>query len=76
MSAKLPVLFQAHGAPMLLDDARWMGELGGWAAALARPRAVLMVSAHWEAQPVTLGFFFLSAAFAFMSSMLPATSRE
>jgi 4,5-DOPA dioxygenase extradiol len=51
----MPVVFAAHGAPILLDDAQWMGELAGWAHAMPRPKAVLMVSAHWEQRPVTLG---------------------
>jgi 4,5-DOPA dioxygenase extradiol len=52
---RMPVLFAAHGAPMLLDDEAWVGELAGWAKALPKPRSILMVSAHWEARPTTLG---------------------
>jgi 4,5-DOPA dioxygenase extradiol len=51
----MPVTFVAHGAPPLLDDARWVSELAAWAKALPRPEAVLMLSAHWEERPVTLG---------------------
>ena len=51
----MPVLFMAHGAPMLLDDAGWVAELGAWARALPRPRAILMISAHWEQRPVAIG---------------------
>ncbi len=51
----MPSLFLAHGSPFLLDDAQWTGELHAWAGALPRPRAILMVSAHWVARPVTLG---------------------
>jgi 4,5-DOPA dioxygenase extradiol len=51
----MPVLFAAHGAPVLLDDRAWMGELRAWAEAIPRPRAILMISAHWEAMPVALG---------------------
>lgn len=32
-----------------------MGQLRGWAEALPRPEAILMISAHWEQRPVTLG---------------------
>jgi 4,5-DOPA dioxygenase extradiol len=53
--ARMPVIFAAHGAPILLDDAVWMGELAAWAAAIPRPRGILMVSAHWEERPTTLG---------------------
>lgn len=51
----MPVVFAAHGAPVLLDDAAWMAELAAWAAAMPKPRAILMVSAHWEERPTTLG---------------------
>jgi 4,5-DOPA dioxygenase extradiol len=50
-----PVLYLGHGAPPLLDDERWTGELARWAGELPRPRAVLIVSAHWESAPLTLG---------------------
>jgi 4,5-DOPA dioxygenase extradiol len=51
----MPTIFLAHGAPLLLDDAGWMRQLRDWAEAMPRPRAILMVSAHWERRPVTLG---------------------
>jgi 4,5-DOPA dioxygenase extradiol len=53
-SSKLPALFVAHGAPPLLDDPRWMEELAQWGLALTKPRAILMLSAHWERRPLTL----------------------
>lgn len=53
-STKLPALFIAHGAPPLLDDARWVDELRTWAKNLPRPKSILMISAHWENRPVTL----------------------
>lgn len=54
-STRMPTLFLAHGAPPVLDDAAWLGAFHTWAQALPRPTAILMVSAHWEARPVTLG---------------------
>jgi 4,5-DOPA dioxygenase extradiol len=54
-SGRMPSIFLAHGAPPLLDDTGWVRELANWAAALPRPKAVLMLSAHWEERPVTLG---------------------
>jgi 4,5-DOPA dioxygenase extradiol len=51
----MPVLFLAHGAPPLLDDADWIRELAAWGQALPRPRAIAVVSAHWKARPVTIG---------------------
>lgn len=52
--ASMPVIFAAHGAPVLLDDATWMGELSAWARALPRPTSILIVSAHWEEEVATL----------------------
>jgi 4,5-DOPA dioxygenase extradiol len=51
----MPVLFLAHGAPPLLDDAGWIGELAAWGKALPRPRGIVVISAHWEARPVSIG---------------------
>lgn len=51
----MPVVFAAHGAPTLLDDPGWMGELSAWAGAMPKPAAVLMLSAHWDERPATLG---------------------
>lgn len=53
--ATMPTLFVAHGAPPLLDDARWVDELREWATRFPKPKAILMLSAHWESRPVTLG---------------------
>ncbi|GGP35216.1 dioxygenase family protein [Saccharothrix coeruleofusca] len=51
----MPVLYLGHGAPPLADDERWTGELRSWAAELPRPESILVVSAHWEESPLTLG---------------------
>jgi 4,5-DOPA dioxygenase extradiol len=53
-SGRMPALYIGHGAPPLLDDPLWSGELRTWAAELPRPRAILAVSAHWEAAPLSL----------------------
>src|SRR5580704_3420158 len=50
-----PILFIAHGAPMLLDDAPWVAELGAWGKALGKPRAILIISGHWERAPLAIG---------------------
>lgn len=52
---QMPVLFIAHGAPPLLDEPSWVAELAAWPRAYPKPRAILMVSAHWENRPVTIG---------------------
>jgi len=50
----LPSLYVGHGAPPLFEDAGWMRELHDWARALPRPRAVLIVSAHWDSAPLSI----------------------
>lgn len=50
----LPSLYLSHGAPMLFEMTDWMNELHGWARALPRPKAILIVSAHWEAAPLSI----------------------
>lgn len=50
----MPALYIGHGAPPLLDDPVWSGQLAGLAADLPRPRAILIVSAHWESAPISL----------------------
>jgi len=52
---RMPVIFAAHGAPVLLDDPLWVSELRAWARAMPKPASILMVSAHWEQRPTTLG---------------------
>ena len=51
---RMPALYIGHGAPPLLDDPLWSGQLAAWAQDLPRPRAILIVSAHWESAPVSL----------------------
>ncbi|MGC4962375.1 dioxygenase [Gordonia sp. DT101] len=50
-----PALFLSHGAPPLVDSQRWVDQLTALAGRLDRPSAILMVSAHWEAAPLTIG---------------------
>ena len=52
----LPALYLGHGAPPLLEDETWMGELRAWAACAARGRQrILIVSAHWQTAPMAIG---------------------
>ncbi|MFB7875645.1 dioxygenase [Nocardia sp. NPDC056064] len=55
MNMTMPVLYLSHGAPPLIDHATWPAELAAWAGDLPRPRAILIVSAHWESAPVSIG---------------------
>lgn len=50
----MPALYLSHGAPPLFDDPLWIDQLFAWAQALPTPKSILIVSAHWEAAPLTL----------------------
>ncbi|MDQ2851638.1 MAG: dioxygenase, partial [Actinomycetota bacterium] len=50
----LPSLYLSHGAPMLFEMADWMTQLHTWARALPKPKAILIVSAHWESAPLSI----------------------
>jgi 4,5-DOPA dioxygenase extradiol len=50
----LPALYLSHGAPPLFDEAEWMRQLFAWAQGLPKPKGILIVSAHWEAAPLTI----------------------
>ena len=52
---RMPAVYLGHGAPPLVDDPLWVAQLAAWARALPRPEAILVVSAHWEATPATVG---------------------
>ena len=53
-TTRMPALYIGHGAPPLLDDALWSSQLRSLAADLPRPKAILIVSAHWESAPLSL----------------------
>lgn len=53
--SRFPVVYLGHGAPTLVDDELWVSQLAVWSATLPRPKSILVVSAHWESAPVTLG---------------------
>src|SRR5207248_491280 len=38
-----------------VDDPLWPDQLRAWAGRLPRPNAILIVSAHWEEAPLTIG---------------------
>ena len=49
-----PAIYLGHGAPPLLEDRHWVTELADWAAALQKPTAILIVSAHWQTAPMAI----------------------
>ncbi len=51
----LPSLYVSHGGgPLPLQNPRWLEPLHAWARGLPKPRAILVVSAHWEASPLAI----------------------
>ncbi|KGN34284.1 extradiol ring-cleavage dioxygenase [Knoellia sinensis KCTC 19936] len=50
----MPALFVSHGAPPTLDDPEWLADLFTWSQSMPKPRAVVIVSAHWENAPVAI----------------------
>lgn len=50
----LPALFLSHGAPPLYDDPVWIEQLSQWALRMPKPKAIIIVSAHWEAAPISM----------------------
>ena len=50
-----PALYLSHGAPPLLEDPLWGSQLAAWGGGIARPTAILIVSAHWESAPLSVG---------------------
>jgi 4,5-DOPA dioxygenase extradiol len=50
----LPVIYLSHGAPPLADDPVWTQQLADWARAMPPPSSILVVSAHWEENPLTV----------------------
>ena len=51
----VPPVFVSHGAPSLATDPVRGAELAAWASRLPRPRAILVLSAHWHATVLTRG---------------------
>ncbi|MEJ7742939.1 MAG: class III extradiol ring-cleavage dioxygenase [Nocardioidaceae bacterium] len=49
------MLYLSHGAPPLADDELWTSQLSAWSSDLPRPKAILVISAHWEEAPLTVG---------------------
>lgn len=51
----LPSLYLSHGGgPLPFEDEQWLDPLHAWARNLPKPRAILVVSAHWESAPLSV----------------------
>ena len=50
----LPALYIGHGAPLLLDDPIWSSEIASITKKFEKPKAILIVSAHWESAPISI----------------------
>ncbi|MCG7422818.1 dioxygenase [Micrococcus porci] len=51
---RMPALFISHGAPPTLDEPQWLNDLFEWAQTMPKPRAIVIVSAHWENAPAAI----------------------
>ena len=48
---RMPVLFVGHGSPMhAIEDNQWSRSFAALGQSLPRPRAILVISAHWYVQ--------------------------
>lgn len=50
----MPALYIGHGAPLLLDDPVWSSEIAAMPKKFEKPKAILIVSAHWESAPISI----------------------
>ena len=55
MATRTPTLYLSHGAPPLADDPVWTRQLADWSGGIVCPKAILVVSAHSENAPLTVG---------------------
>ena len=51
---QMPALYIGHGAPLLLDDPVWSSEIAAITEKFEKPKAILIVSAHWESAPISI----------------------
>jgi 4,5-DOPA dioxygenase extradiol len=49
----MPALFVSHGIPPFLESPQWLA-LFDWAQDMPKPRAIVVVSAHWEDAPLAV----------------------
>lgn len=50
----MPALYIGHGAPLLLDDPIWSKQIKDVTSKFEKPKAILIVSAHWESAPIAI----------------------
>jgi 4,5-DOPA dioxygenase extradiol len=50
----MPALYIGHGAPLLLDDPVWSSQIADITKKFEKPKAILIVSAHWESAPISI----------------------
>ncbi|GID32818.1 dioxygenase family protein [Paractinoplanes brasiliensis] len=51
----MPSLYVSHGGgPMPFESPQWLDPLRTWARSLPKPKAILVVSAHWESAPLSV----------------------
>ncbi len=50
----MPALYIGHGAQLLLDDPIWSSEIATITQKFEKPKAILIVSAHWESAPISI----------------------
>ncbi|MBQ7805734.1 MAG: dioxygenase [Rhodococcus sp.] len=51
----LPSLYVSHGGgPVPFEGQEWLNPLNDWARALPKPKAILIVSGHWESAPLSI----------------------
>jgi len=55
MSSRMPAIFLGHGSPMnAIEDNAWRRSWQDLAQRIPKPRAILVVSAHWETEGYTV----------------------
>ena len=55
INRRMPAVFVGVGGPRQMEDAERNQELREWALSMPEPEAILLFSAHWLRNPVTLG---------------------
>jgi len=51
----MPSVFVGVGGPQQMEDQAWSTDLRSWALSMPAPKAILLFSAHWLRNPLTMG---------------------